>query len=154
MHFEAKRYGLAGVPSSELPRFVTVMSQRGHLFVPIFVVLFGLMLGYSAPLCALAGALACLPVALLRGVDAQGHRAGARASMRSSTARATRWPVAMACACAGIVIGCVTITGLGIMFTQVVVALSQNSLLLALVLTAIAGHRSSAWACRRRRRTS
>jgi len=47
--------------------------------------------------------------------------------------------VAMACACAGIVIGCVTITGLGIVFTQLVVALAQDSLILALVLTAIAG---------------
>ena len=47
--------------------------------------------------------------------------------------------VAMACACAGIVIGCVTITGLGITFTQFVIALAQNSLLLALVLTALAG---------------
>jgi TRAP-type uncharacterized transport system fused permease subunit len=45
----------------------------------------------------------------------------------------------MACACAGIVIGCVTITGLGITFTQVVIALAQNSLVLALVLTALAG---------------
>ena len=45
----------------------------------------------------------------------------------------------MACACAGIVIGCVTITGLGIVFTQIVVGLAQNMLPLALVLTAIAG---------------
>ena len=47
--------------------------------------------------------------------------------------------VAIACACAGIVIGCVTITGLGIVFTQLVVALAQDSLILALVLTALAG---------------
>jgi len=47
--------------------------------------------------------------------------------------------VAMACACAGIVIGCVTITGLGIVFTQIVIALAQNALILALILTAIAG---------------
>jgi TRAP-type uncharacterized transport system fused permease subunit len=45
----------------------------------------------------------------------------------------------MACACAGIVIGCVTITGMGISFTQVVVGLAQNMLLLALLLTAVAG---------------
>jgi TRAP-type uncharacterized transport system fused permease subunit len=47
--------------------------------------------------------------------------------------------VAMACAAAGIVIACVTITGLGIVFTQIVVALAQDTLILALVLTAIAG---------------
>jgi TRAP-type uncharacterized transport system fused permease subunit len=47
--------------------------------------------------------------------------------------------VAMACASAGIVIACVTITGLGIVFTQIVVALAQDTLILALILTACAG---------------
>ena len=45
----------------------------------------------------------------------------------------------MACACAGIVIGVVTATGLGIVFTQFVVGLAQNALVVALVLTAVAG---------------
>ncbi|HEY3459668.1 MAG TPA: TRAP transporter fused permease subunit, partial [Casimicrobiaceae bacterium] len=66
VHFEALRHGLLGVPRSELPRLSRVLIERGNLFVPIFVVLFGLMLGYSAPLCALAGALSCIPMALLR----------------------------------------------------------------------------------------
>ena len=47
--------------------------------------------------------------------------------------------VALACACAGIVIGTITLTGLGLSFTGVVLALSQNSLWLALVLTMLAG---------------
>ena len=47
--------------------------------------------------------------------------------------------VAMACACAGIIIGIVALTGLGITFTQVVLGVAQNSLLLALVVTGIAG---------------
>jgi TRAP transporter 4TM/12TM fusion protein len=48
-------------------------------------------------------------------------------------------PVALACAAAGIIIGIVILTGLGITFTQWVVGLSQNTLLLALVLTMAAG---------------
>jgi TRAP transporter 4TM/12TM fusion protein len=48
-------------------------------------------------------------------------------------------PVALACASAGIIIGIVILTGLGITFTQWVVGLSQNTLLLALVLTMAAG---------------
>jgi TRAP transporter 4TM/12TM fusion protein len=138
VHFEAKRYNLAGVPAAELPRFGNVMLTRGHLFVPIAIVLTGLIYGYSAPLCALVGALSCLPLALLR---------------RATRADITWWSVlealeegakntlavAMACACAGIVIACVTITGLGIVFTQVVIALAQDTLILALILTAMAG---------------
>jgi len=52
---------------------------------------------------------------------------------------ATACACACACACAGIVIGAISLTGLGITFTQFVIALSQNSLLLALMLTGVAG---------------
>ncbi len=138
VHFEAKRHGLAGVPKSELPRFGRVILQRGHLFLPIFVVLGGLVLGYSAPLCALVGAVSCLPVAMLRGSTREGIGWRNVSDALVDGARNTL-AVAMACACAGIVIGCVTITGLGIVFTQLVVGLAQNSLVLALVLTALAG---------------
>ena len=138
VHFEARRYKLAGVPKSQLPRFGAVMLQRGHLFVPILIVLFGLILGYSAPLCALAGALSCLPLALLRAQTREGITWRTILEALHDGARNTL-AVAMACACAGIVIACVTITGLGIVFTQLVVALSQESLILALVLTAMAG---------------
>jgi TRAP transporter 4TM/12TM fusion protein len=138
VHFEARRYKLAGVPKSELPRFSAVMHDRGHLFIPILIVLIGLTAGYSAPLCALVGALFCIPLALLR--------ASTRANISWRTvfealndgARNTL-AVAMACACAGLVIGSVTITGLGIEFTQAVIGLAKDALFLALLLTAIAG---------------
>jgi TRAP transporter 4TM/12TM fusion protein len=138
VHFEAKRYHLAGVPRDQLPIFGQVMLERGHLFTPILVVLAGLFLGYSAPLCALAGALSCLPVALLRATTRAGITWRTVFEALEDGARNTL-AVAMACACAGIVIACVTITGLGIEFTQLVIALAQNSLVLALMLTAVAG---------------
>jgi TRAP transporter 4TM/12TM fusion protein len=138
VHFEAKRYKLAGVPDDELPRFGRVMIDRGHLFIPILMILFGLFLGYSAPLCALIAALACLPVALSRRLTRSGISWKHVLDALEEGAR-NALSVAMACACAGIVIGVVTITGLGIVFTQAVIALSQNSLVLALMLTAVAG---------------
>jgi TRAP transporter 4TM/12TM fusion protein len=138
VHFEAKRYNLAGLPASELPRFGRVMLERGHLFVPILLVLFGLMLGYSAPLCALVGALSCLPLALMRRTTRAGLSWRTVFDALEEGAKNTL-AVAMACAAAGIVIACVTITGLGIVFTQMVVALAHDTLILALILTAVAG---------------
>ncbi|MGE5094393.1 MAG: TRAP transporter permease [Betaproteobacteria bacterium] len=138
VHFEAKRYKLAGVPKSQLPRLAEVMKVRGHLFIPAILVLFGLMFGYSGPLCALVGALACLPVALLRASTRKDIRWKNAVEALEEGGRNTL-SVAMACACAGIVIGIVTITGLGIVFTEFVIGLAQNWLVLALVLTAIAG---------------
>ena len=138
VHFEAKRVGLVGVPRSDLPRFWTVMRERGHLFIPIFIVLGGMAMSYSAPLCALVGAAATLPVALLRKTTREGITWRSVVEALEGGARDSL-AVAMACACAGIVIGVISLTGVGITFTQLVVALAQNSLVLALVLTAIAG---------------
>ena len=138
VHFEAKRYRLAGVPESELPKLWQVMMVRGQLFIPMFIILIGLIMGYSAPLCALVAALACLPVAMLKAstrkdltwrTPIQALEDGARGALS----------VAMACACAGLVIGSITITGLGIVFTQIVIELANNNVLLALIVTAIAG---------------
>ena len=138
VHFEAKRCGLHGVPKSELPRLGRVMRERGHLFLPILMILVGLLLGYSAPLCALIAALACMPVALLRKTTRRElHWRNVPEALEEGAKNTLS--VAMACACAGIVIACVTITGLGIVFTQLVVALSHNMLPLALLLTAVAG---------------
>ncbi len=138
VHFEAKRVGLLGLPRSEIPRFRDVMRERGHLFLPIVVVLGGLIMGYSAPLCALAGTLSCVPVAMLRK------------STRKDINWMTIWSaledgaknsiaVALACACAGIIIGVITLTGAAINFTAVVLNLAKDMLPLALALTMLAG---------------
>lgn len=138
VHFEAKRVGLEGLPASEVPRLGRVLREYGHMFVPIGIVLVWLTGGYSPPLAALVGALACFPIAALR------------ANTRASVTVENLWnamvegatgtlAVAMACACAGIVIGVITLSGLGIIFTQLVLAAAQSSLFLALVLTMIAG---------------
>jgi TRAP transporter 4TM/12TM fusion protein len=138
VHFEAKRYGLLGVPRAELPRLGRVMRERGHLFVPIMVIFVGLIAGYSAPLCALVATFTCLPAALLRKSTREGIAWKSVFEALEDGAKSTL-PVAIACACAGIIIGSTTITGLGISFTQLVVALSQNMLPIALLLTALAG---------------
>jgi len=138
IHFHAKRVGLHGVPRSELPRLGRVMAERGHLFIPILLVFIGMAKSYSAPLCALVGALSCLPIALLRKSTRQDIHWKTVIEALVGGAR-DALSVAMACACAGIVIGVISLTGLGITFTQMVVALSHNSLILALLLTAVAG---------------
>ena len=138
VHFEAKRRGLVGVPRSELPKLGQVMRERGHMFLPVLAILVVMYTGFSAPLSALAGVLACFPVALLR--KSTRHYVTFENIIGACVDGAKNaLPVALACAAAGVVIAVVTLSGLGIVFTQFVVHLSQNYLLLALVFTMIAG---------------
>ena len=138
VHFEAKRRGILGVPRSELPRLGTTLRERGHLFIPVLTILVIMYSGYSAPLAALAGTLACFPVALLRA-STRGNVTFRNIVEAMIDGARNALAVALACACAGIVIGVVALTGAGIVFTQAVLGLAQNSLLLALLLTMMAG---------------
>jgi TRAP transporter 4TM/12TM fusion protein len=138
VHFEAKRRGLAGLPRSELPRISVVIAERGHLFLPIIVILVVMYSGYSAPLAALAGTLACFPVALLRK-STRSYVTFSNIIEAMVDGARNALPVALACACAGIVIAVVTLAGLGIVFTQFVIGLAQDTLALALILTMFAG---------------
>lgn len=138
VHFEAKRRGLVGLPRSELPQLKVVIAERGHLFLPIIIILVVMYAGYSAPMAALAGTLACFPVALLR--KSTRHYVTLTNIIEALKDGATNaLPVALACACAGIVVAVVTLSGLGIVFTQFVIGLARDTLVVALILTMLAG---------------
>lgn len=138
VHFEARKQGLRGLPRADLPRVGLVLRERGHLFLPLAIIIGTLMSGFSAPYSALMGILSVVPVVLLRRTTrheftlaklVDGLEAGAVNSVI----------VALACASAGIVIGVIAQTGLGLTFTGVVRAAAQDMLLPALLLTMVAG---------------
>ncbi len=138
MHFEAKRIGLKGLPRADLPEMGRVLRDRGHQFLPLVVIVAILVAGYSAPYAATLGLLSVIPVTLMR--KSTRHEMSIRLiyeaiidGIRNSL------QVATATACSGIVIGIISLSGIGIEFTTFVIQLSQDTLLLALILTAFAG---------------
>ena len=49
VHFEAKRIGLVGLPRADLPRMRQVLTERGHLFLPLVVIVAVLLSGAARP---------------------------------------------------------------------------------------------------------
>lgn len=138
IHFEAKRTGLRGLAKSELPALGPVLRARGHQFIPLAVVVGVLLLGYSPPMAALAGIVAVVPIAMLRTETRREVSVKMVGEALETGARNTL-AVAAACACAGIVIGVISLTGLGLAFTTLVLDAAQDMLLPALILTMLAG---------------
>jgi len=115
-----------------------VLKERGHLFLPLAVIIAVLLAGRSAAMAALIGIASVVPTTWLRASTRRTFSLRVIIEALEGGARSTV-VVALACACAGIVIGTITLTGLGLSFTGVVLALSQDSLILALLLTMVAG---------------
>ncbi len=138
VHFEAKRTGMKGLPKDELPRLGEVLRERGHLFLPLFVIVAVLLWGYSAPYAALIGIMSVVPTAMLRKTTRK--EINLRMIVDSLEAGAMgALVVALACAAAGIVIGVITLTGAGLTFSSFVISIAKDMLLPALLLTMAAG---------------
>jgi len=138
VHFEAKRLGLKGLPKADLPRMKEVLLQRGHLFLPLFIIVGVLVAGFSAAYAATIGLLSVVPIAMLRKSTREEVTPAAVLDGLISGIQNSLQVVA-ATACAGIVIGVISLTGVGVVFSAFVIGLSQSSLILALILTALAG---------------
>ncbi len=138
VHFEAKRTNMHGLPRSELPKLGTVLKERGHLFLPLIIIVGTLLAGYSAPFAALCGIASVIPTALLRKTTRQYVHLANVVTALEVGARNTVM-VALSCACAGIVIGVIFMTRLGLEFTDLVLRAAGNHMLIALGLTMIAG---------------
>lgn len=134
VHFEAKRCNLRGLSRDELPRFGDVMRERGHLFIPLFAIIIFLSIGFTPLYAALMGLVTCIVAGALKKSTrmspreiADGFELGARNAVG----------VALACASAGIIIGSITLTGLGLKLGNGLVTMAGGNLLLTLFFTMI-----------------
>lgn len=134
VHFEAKRLGLKGMSRDELPKIGVVLKERGHLLVPLIALIYILAKGYTPMRAALVAILLTIGCAMLKKntrisffdiID--GLEKGARGALG----------VVAATACAGIIVGVVTLTGLGLRLGSVLVDFADGNLFLTLVFTMI-----------------
>ncbi len=129
VHFEAKKLNLLGLPKNEIPKLSHVMKTRGHLIIPIVLVIFLLTKGFS-PIRAALGAIVSTLICSTISKDTRltfkdlinGLVGGAKNALT----------VVSACACAGIIIGVVTQTGLGLKMGSVLVGIANGNLFLTL----------------------
>ncbi|WP_010648506.1 TRAP transporter permease [Oceanobacillus massiliensis] len=140
-HLEAKRIGLLGLPDEDIPSKKSVL-KKIHLLLPILAIVYFLFVGVSVERAALYGILATVIVSLFRkdtritpGKFIVALQSGAKTALG----------VAAATACAGIIVGVVTKTGLGLKMGNGLVSIAGNlanspetQLLLTLFFTMIA----------------
>ncbi len=134
VHVEAEKHGIEKIDKSMLPKVIDVLKSGWHMLLSLVVLIALLIYGYTA---MKAGFWAIISVIFLSFFKRNTRMSvvdllGAFESGIKSTV-----PVTIACACAGIIIGSVFVSGLGLKFTQSVIDLSGGMLFPLLCLTAI-----------------
>ena len=132
VHLEAVKTGLKPLESIDIPDVAQSLRNSGHVLLSIPVFIGTLISGYSVMYSSLAGIVCLLALSLLRYSSRLNPRQLIAAAVSAAEAIL---PVALATATAGIIIGVVTLTGMGLKFSSFIVSISGNNLLVALVLT-------------------
>lgn len=139
VYFEAGRLGIKPEESSKLQNAKQIMKQGYFHLIPMIVLIICLLgFGFSASYSAIFAIVSILLIGIVR-TYAQERRFPWR-ELKDVALHATKSaiPVTIACASAGIVIGIVSMTGLGVRFAQIVFQLSRGNLFLMLFMTMIA----------------
>ena len=124
---QATKLGMKGLPKEELPVFKELLKQV-YLFIPIIMLIYTLFAGYSVIRAGTVSMMAAAAVSWLTP-----HRMGPRllAKAFDIAARMSVQLVAV-CACAGIIVGVIALTGVGARFSSLLLGIAEQNQLLAL----------------------
>ncbi len=134
VHFEAKKLGLEGLKKEDVPKFFTLMFSRGYLLLPLVVLVYCMMTGFTPSMSAVYAIITAIVVSMFRK-DTRMTVATFFEALENGARNVLG--VAVACSIAGIIVGIVTLTGLGIKLATGLLALSGGVTIIGLFFTMI-----------------
>ena len=126
--FEAAKTGMRGMREDELPKLKTMVKQC-YLFVPIIILIVALFMGYSV---IRAGTLATVSAAVVSWFSP--NKMGIRKILEAlEIASYMAIQIIVVCAAAGVIVGVISLTGVGARFSVLLLDVAEASQLLALI---------------------
>ena len=162
IEFEARKYGLVGMDKKDLPPFLPLIKKSGYLILPLLVIVAFLSMGYTPVFAALVGIASCVICDIIRhiiigvsgAIEARRERQEKVSAAKiagdvavqtgidvvASLDKGSRsvLGVAVACGMAGIIVGMITLTGIGLTLGNSLTQLAGGNQYLTLVFTMLA----------------
>jgi len=130
VHFRAKKIGLSGM--KEVPNVKFLLIKKGYLFLPVIVIVYFLIAGYTPLRAAVMGILSAVIVGLINRMKFMDILSALEEAAYSALT------VVAACATAGMIVGVVTLTGIGLKLAHMIVIIAGNNLFLGIFFTMVA----------------
>jgi len=134
---EAIKQNLKGLAKEDLPSFRGCISQGWYALAPLATLITWIVIGWSPMRAAFWSIVVLMTATILERIITR-KKIGWQMipdALRQGAENCV--PVAVACACAGIILGVLGVTGLGVKLSSFILALSGGSLFKGLVLTAV-----------------
>lgn len=134
---QAGKEGIAGLPHTELPKATTVLKDGWHFLLPFVVMIYTLFsMNWQPQMSVIAAIITLLVASVIFGYKGTRPRLDAMVQSIHRTG-VSAVDIIVICAGAGIVIGVLSISGLGFSLTQTLVQIGRGNLFLLLAIAAI-----------------
>ena len=128
VHFEAKKLGLKGLSKENIPDALVVLKTRGHLILPLVVLMVMMFMGYTPLYAAVAAIFATVIASWFRKETRMYPTTILQATVEGARGAIS---VGVSCVIIGVIIGTVSLTGLGLNFGYIVLrVVGEGQLLL------------------------
>lgn len=135
IHFEAKKLKIFGIQDDEFPHWKTVLRRGWYFSLPLVIITILMLIGRSPGFAAFWATISCVAVSWVNKETRMGPKeiweaiqTGARNTLL----------IGATVGVIGVIVGVISLTGMGLKFSDLIIALAGDSLLLAIILIALA----------------
>ena len=136
VHFEAIRTNM-GVMEEERKPFWGLIISKGYMFIPVVVIIYFLGAGYTLTLSATAAIFSSVLLSLIPIIARRQWKDLIFFVKALEDGGKGAVAVALPCAIAGVIVGVLNLTGLGMKFTEIILGIAGNNLFWLLVIISI-----------------
>jgi TRAP transporter 4TM/12TM fusion protein len=135
IHFEAKKHKIEGIEGEDLPHWTVVLRREWYFSLPLVIITALMIVGHSPGYAAFWATISCVAVSWVRKETRMGVpeiweaiQTGARNTLI----------IGATLGVIGIIVGTISLTGIGLKFSDIIISLAHGHLFPAIILIALA----------------
>jgi TRAP transporter 4TM/12TM fusion protein len=135
IHFEAKKHGIKGIDDKDAPHWTVVLKRQWYFSLPLIIITVLMIMGRSPGYSAFWATLSCIAISWVREETRMGPKEIWEAILTGAN---NTLMIGATLGVIGIIVGTISLTGIGLKFSDIIISLAGGHLLPAVLLVGIA----------------
>ncbi len=135
IHFEAKKHNIRGIEDPDMPHWKEVLRKEWYFALPLVIITILMVMGYSPGFSAFWATLSCIAVSWVKNETRMGPKEIWEAIQ---TGARNTLIIGATVGVIGIIVGTISLTGIGLKFSDIIISAAGGNLLFAVILIALA----------------
>jgi len=135
IHFEAKKHNIRGIDDPDMPHWKEVLKKEWYFSLPLVIITILMVMGYSPGFSAFWATLSCIVISWVKKETRMGPKEIWEAIQ---TGARNTLIIGATVGVIGVIVGTISLTGIGLKFSDIIISAAGGNLLAAILLIALA----------------